>query len=423
MNRAAQLVRGAILSAALFVTVAAEAAATPPSVQAPSAAVIEASTGTVLYEKNANTARPMASTTKLMTALVALDQAPLSTRYSAVDYGGSPLETRINLRPGERMTLADLVRAMMLPSANDAAQTLAVSQAGSRAAFVKLMNERAEELGLKRTRFTNPVGLDSGNQHRTTALELAKIGVAAHENPFLQATAKRTSITLKSGDQPRTIINRNRVLGTPVSGGGKIDGLKTGHTSGAGYALVGSATSRGVTVVSVVLGGASESSRDGDTARLLKWAGGLMQRKTLAKEGQPLSTVPVKAGKQESVAIEVAEDFVRAVPSETGFSLKPEALPAELEAPVAKGTKLGYASVMVGKREVGRVPLQTATAVERQGTVAAIGDWISTHWGALIAALLIISGTLLLVTAALQRRSPRTRVPESGDPPASSPAP
>lgn len=401
------------------------AVAAAPAVQAPSAAVIEASTGTVLFAKNAKVVRPMASTTKLMTALVALDRAPLSTKYTAVAYGGSPLETRLGLRAGERMTLADLVRAMMLPSANDAALTVAVRSAGSRAAFVRLMNQRARKLGLKQTRFANPVGLDAGSAHRTTALELAQLGAAAHANPFLRATVKRTSITLKSGDRPRTIVNRNRVLGAAVSGGGTVNGMKTGRTSGAGYSLVGSATSRGVTVISVVLGGASEGSRDADTARLLKWAGGLMEERTLVREGAPVVRVPVTSGKQEDVGLVAGRTLTRAVARGAKVTLRPTALPDALEAPVQRGTQIGVARVLVNSREVERIPLRTAAAVERQGVVAAVAETVRENWlVALLAALLIVTGTLVLLTASRQRsRVPSAAPGSSSDPPAPSSAP
>lgn len=423
-RRAALAAFAAASFGAASVGAAAPAAAAPPSVTAPSAAVIETSTGTVVYAKNASEQRGMASTTKLMTALVALDEAPLSTVYTAVDYGGSPAETRLGLQGGEKITLADLVRAMMLPSANDAAQTVAVRQGGgSKTKFIAKMNAKAKQLGLQRTHFANSIGLDAPG-HKTTALELAKIGVAAHQNPFLASTVKRHSLTLKSTGQ--TIVNRNRVLGTSLPGGGAIDGMKTGHTTSAGYSLVGSATKNGVTFVSAVLGDPSEDARDADTVKLLRWASGLFSNRTLVREGQRVTSVPVIDGKAETVKAVAKQDLRRIVPKGAKVELQPTALSAGLEAPVAAGVPVGKAKVLVNGKQVDEVALVTGAAVEHQGTLATIGDAISEHWkGGLVALLLVIGGTLTLLKARTPSRNGRAerRPPLPADHPERTPAP
>lgn len=417
-----RLARSAGLTAAgltfALATPAAHAAA--PSITAPSAAVIETSTGTVVYAKNAEQQRGMASTTKLMTALVALDRKPLDTVLTASNYRASAAETRLGLRPGERMTLADLVRAMMLPSANDAAQTIAQRTGGSVSRFVTLMNARAREEGLTRTRFTNPVGLDAPT-HRTTALDLARLGVLAHDNPFLRATVKRRSISLTSGDGARTIVNRNRTLGVRLPGGGVIDGMKTGHTTQAGYALVGSATRGGVTVVSAVLGDPSEATRDADTIRLLRWASGLFQRKVLVREGDAAARVPIEHGKAEQVEVVAGQSLTRVVPRGEAVKLVPVGLPASLEAPVTAGTKVGSARVLVGGRPVATIPLVTRSGVERESLLAAVLSAIGDHWrGTLFALLLILGGTLTLRRARNasrpSHRTPRTQPGSSAEP-------
>lgn len=426
-RRAARVCRAplAVLAVSSLAAAApAVATAAPPSITAPSAAVIETSTGTVVYAKNANAPRGMASTTKLMTALVALDQAPLSTVYTAVDYGGSAAETRLGLQGGQKITLADLVRAMMLPSANDAAQTVAIRQGGgSKTKFIARMNAKADELGLKRTHFANSIGLDAPG-HKTTALELAKIGVAAHENPFLASTVKRHSLTLKSTGQ--TIANRNRVLGTNLGDGAVIDGMKTGHTTSAGYSLVGSATRNGVTVVSAVLGDPSEAARDADTVKLLRWGSSLFSKRTLVRERQRVTNVPVIDGEAEAVTAVAKAEVRRVVPRGAKVELVPTGVPAELQAPVTAGLAVGEAKVLVNGKQVDTVPLVTRVAVEHQGTLATIGDAISEHWkGGLVALLLVIGGTLTLLKARTpsrpSRASSRTNVP--ADHPERTPAP
>jgi D-alanyl-D-alanine carboxypeptidase (penicillin-binding protein 5/6) len=413
-------VRAIALAAAVAATAAPSAHAAAPSITAPSAAVIETSTGTVVYAKNADQQRGMASTTKLMTALVALDRKPLDAVLTASTYRASAAETRLGLQPGERMTLADLVRAMMLPSANDAAQTVAQRTGGSVGRFVALMNARAREEGLTRTHFANPVGLDAPS-HRTTALELARIGVLAHDNPFLRTTVKRRSITLTSGAAPRTITNRNRTVGIRLSGGGVIDGMKTGHTNKAGYALVGSATRGGVTVVSAVLGDPSEAARDADTIRLLRWASTLFQRKTLVRENAPVTKLAVEHGKVEQVELVAGQTLTRVVPRGEQVTLEPTGLPLTVEAPVAAGTKIGSARVLVGGRRVATIPLVTRTAVERESLPAAVVGAIGDHWrGTLVALLLILGGTLTLLRARRSsgpgRPTTRAQAPSQAEP-------
>jgi D-alanyl-D-alanine carboxypeptidase (penicillin-binding protein 5/6) len=391
-------------TAALGAIAAQPAAAAAPTVTAPSAAVIEASTGTVVYAKAGNVQHGMASTTKLMTALVALDTEPLSTVMTAIDYVAGAAETKINLVAGEKMTLADLVRSMMLPSANDAAATVAVRTGGTKAKFVAMMNAKAKELGLTRTHFTNPVGLDA-TTHRTTAIELAKIGVAAHNNPFIRATVKRKRITLASGDTPRTLINRNTVLGDALPGGGVIDGMKTGHTTAAGYSLVGSATRGGVTVVSTVLAEPSEDARDADTLRLLRWASQLFVKKTLVKDRQRVTTVPVLHGKLPAVTAVATGALVKVVARGAKVTLTPSSMSPGLEAPVAAGTKVGVAKVSVNGKVVDTVPLVARVAVEKESTLAAIAGGFGDHWKGILFALLLVSvGTLTLVRASRANR-------------------
>ena len=155
----------AISALLLLGAASASAAAPPPSVSAPNALVVEASTGDVAYAKAPNRRREIASATKLMTALLTLERSKPSTVYRAVRYRALPAESKINLRPGEKMTVADLMRGLLIESANDAAATLAERVAGSRPAFVKAMNVRAQQLGLKDTHYANPIGLDAPDNY------------------------------------------------------------------------------------------------------------------------------------------------------------------------------------------------------------------------------------------------------------------
>ena len=198
-----------------------------------------------------------------MTALLTLERTKPSTVYRAVRYRALPVESKINLRAGEKMTVADLLRGLLIESANDAAATLAERVSGSRPAFVQAMNVRAQQLGLKDTHYANPIGLDAPGNY-SSARDLVRLTLRLRAFEFFRRTVAREQVTLRSGDRPRTLENRNRLVRLP-----QINGVKTGHTQGAGYVLVGSGRQRGITLISVVLGAPSEAARESDTRRLL----------------------------------------------------------------------------------------------------------------------------------------------------------
>ena len=252
--------RAATLLAAAVALLAAAPAAAPaqqrPDITAPSAIVVEASTGDVVFERNADERRAIASTTKLMTALLAVETAPLDDVLTVAPYDAGAAESLAGLREGERITVRDLVRGLMLASGNDAAVTLAVGVSGSVDAFVRDMNARARELGLRDTTFTNPVGLDEG-RNRSSPRDLARLARVLRRNEFLRRTADLERATIRSGERRLTVVNRN----TLVRRVDWVDGFKTGRTNQAGYVLVGSATRRGVTVVSAVMGAPTEAAR------------------------------------------------------------------------------------------------------------------------------------------------------------------
>jgi D-alanyl-D-alanine carboxypeptidase (penicillin-binding protein 5/6) len=266
MRRALMLLLVGVLLAVVPAPAAAELSP-PPSLSAPSAAVFETSTGRPVFGRAAGQRRLIASTTKMMTALLTVSSVRLDRVCTAPPYAAGPLETQIGLRAGERMRVRDLLRAVLLPSANDAAATLAVCVAGSRAAFVARMNARAHRLGLDHTHFSTPIGLDDAGNY-STAADLARLAIAARDDAFLRQTMDLRSAVLGSGDHTRTVVNRN----TLVQQVPWVDGVKTGHTYAAGYILVASGTRAGTTFVATVLGDPSEGARNADALALLKWA-------------------------------------------------------------------------------------------------------------------------------------------------------
>jgi D-alanyl-D-alanine carboxypeptidase len=221
-----------------------------PDISAKSAVVIDADTGKILYEKDAHTRRGMASTTKIMTALVALEHVSPDMLVT-VDPRACGVEgSSVYLFANEQITMETLLYALMLQSANDAAEAIAYAVAGSIEGFADLMNQKADALGLTATHFDNPHGLD-GDTHYTTAYELALIAAHAMENTLFAeiASTVKKEIPLHNGEASRLLINHNRLLREYDD----IIGVKTGYTKKCGRTLVSAAQRDGVRLICVTL--------------------------------------------------------------------------------------------------------------------------------------------------------------------------
>jgi D-alanyl-D-alanine carboxypeptidase (penicillin-binding protein 5/6) len=382
--------------AALAVLVAAPAAhaqtaARAPSVGAPSAIVVDARTGELLYGKREQDERAIASTTKLMTALVTLERTDPGDVFAMPPYPVGAGESKLGLRTGERMRVRDLMRAMMLPSANDAAYDLAVNVGGSKSAFVRLMNAHARRLGLSETHYSTPVGLDDSRNY-SSARDLARLASLLLRDKAFARIVDMPAARLKSGSHPRTVVNRNDLVRRfPF-----VNGVKTGHTARAGYVLVGSASGRGAEVVSVVLGTPSEAARDSDSIALLRW--GLTQyRRALAVVARrTYARVGVKFHDGEKVDLVAARSFALTVRRGTRFTRRVDA-PAEVEGPISKGQRVGTLRVLYRGKVVRSVPLVTASPVEGAGFLRKAASSLGGPLPALaLLALLGAAGWLLL---------------------------
>ncbi len=351
----------ALAALAIAPGTAARAASAGPHISATAAIVIDARDGHVLYRLRATDQRAIASATKLMTALVAIEELPLERRVRAVLYAPAAAESRIDLRPGERMAVADLMRALLLESANDAAQTLAVRAAGSEAAFVAQMNDRARALGLRETRFANPIGLDAPGNH-SSAKDLARIARAVLANDFLAATVDMPRARLTTGARTRVIANRNRLVARVPY----IDGVKTGHTQTAGYVLVGAATRKGAQLVSVVLGAPSDAARDADTLGLLRHGFSRYRRVPAVRRGATLARAQVAHfGDREARLVAARRVSVTARRGQRVRTVV-EA-PAEVTGPLPEGARVGTVRVYRSGRLVRTVALVSATTVPEAG--------------------------------------------------------
>jgi D-alanyl-D-alanine carboxypeptidase (penicillin-binding protein 5/6) len=398
--------RRALLAAvAALLTLAPAAVAQTPAgphlAGAKAAIVMEASTGDVLFARNPRDRRAIASTTKLMTVLVALQRTDLDDVFSAADYRALPIESQIGLRAGERMSVRDLLRAALLPSANDAAATLAVGTMGSTAAFVREMNRDAGLLGLRDTHFANPIGLDDPGNY-SSARDLATLAIRLRRYEFFRRTVDLPRATLRSGARIRTVLNRN----TLVRRVNAVDGVKTGRTDRAGYVLVGSATRDGVTVVSVVLGEPSERARDSDSLALLRYGLGSYDAVTPVPEGRVLGRVGLRYRRGESVEVIAGGTVRHVLRRDVRTSVNVVGLPGEVDGPLPRGSRLGTAIVRAGSEVLARVPVVTARPVAEASVATRLDDLVRRP-ETIIALVLLLACSLPLLL--LRRRVLRDR--------------
>ena len=377
-------------------------ASSPPELTAPSAIAVEISTGDVAFERRPDERRSIASVTKLMTALLTLEERKLSDRVRAARYRAAAVESKAGLRAGEVLTVSDMLRALLLASANDAAASLAEEVGGSRRAFVRRMNRRARALGLRSTRFADPIGLDPGN--RSSARDLVGLTLQLRRFPFFQRTVDRTAARLESGDRPRTLANRNTLLGAQPW----VNGVKTGHTARAGYVLVGSASRRGVTIVTVVLGTPSEAARNADTLALLRYGLSRYSRRLAVRRGTVLERAPIRYRRGAELDLVAARTVRRVVRRGQKPRVRVVSAAREIEGPIRKGQRLGTAEVLVGRARVGTVALVAASAVPAATAVQRTKDVATRPLGFALAVVLIGASVSLLVRRrTLSNRRPR----------------
>jgi D-alanyl-D-alanine carboxypeptidase (penicillin-binding protein 5/6) len=381
------------------------APAAPPAVHAPAAILVEPATGDVVFQRQAARERPVASTTKLMTALITLEHTKLSRVMMTVRYHGAPAESVIGLRAGERMTVADLLRGLLLASANDAAATLAARVGGSQRAFVALMNSRARQLGLRHTHYANAIGLDDPGNY-SSAEDLVKLTLILRRNAFFREVTNLPRATLKSGAHPRTILNRNLLVRSVP----EVNGVKTGHTSTAGYILVASASKADVTVISVVLDEATEGARDADSLALLRYGLGRYHRVAPVRKGQGFASVKL-AHRDQRAQLVAAGTVVRTARRDERIYTRTIDVPSELDGPLPAGTRVGTIEVRWRRHTVARVPLITRTAIS-QASIWQRGDDLlgRTLTVVLLCALALASLQLVL----LRRRALRRRRRQAG---------
>lgn len=373
-------------------------AAKAPAITAPAAILIEPDTQDVAYARDAHGRRPIASTTKLMTALLALERGQLDAKLAVVPYPATDVESTAGLQPGERLSLRDLLRAMLLASANEAAQTVAVGIGGSVPAFVASMNSRAAALGLTQTHYATPVGLDVAGNY-SSAFDLARLAAIDLGNSFLAQTVNEPSARLTTGARPRVVINRNDLVGRYNF----VDGVKTGHTSRAGYVLVGAARRAGVHLISVVLGDPSLATRDADTLALLRYGLARYHDQTILRRGAPVSHASARYGGGD-VTLVAGSAVHRVTAGAERPTVTVVGAPAWLSGPLAAGARVGTVVVAEHGRRVAEAPLVTARALARPTVRQRLRSYFSSG---VVLALLVVLVACSLLLVVLQRRAVR----------------
>jgi D-alanyl-D-alanine carboxypeptidase (penicillin-binding protein 5/6) len=401
--------RGALLLAALAcLLLPAGAMAAPkqpqaheqpgPLLAARSWGVVDARTGDVLTSHAGNTELPIASTTKLMTAYVAMAEMPLGKIVRAQPYQPEYGESLMGLRAGEPISVRDLLYGLILRSGNDAAHTLAIAAAGSEQRFVAEMNRYAAALGLSHTHYANPIGLDEKGNY-SSALDLMTLTRRLLAKPAFAKIADSRSAVLRSVHPQRRIATINELLLMAPW----VTGAKTGHTFGALYVLVGSGRRDGVSLISAVVGTWTDEERFDDSLALLEWGFSQYRRRLPIRRGQDFADpeirysggeLPLRAERSLEVGLRRGQQLELRVSA-----------PDEVQGPIQRGARLGRAVVLVDARRFGSVGLRAGRAVPKASLFDRARATVADNSIPIAIAAFVILMTAVMLLRRLARRN------------------
>lgn len=341
-----------------------------PDIQATAAYLADPETGMVLYQKNADEKRYPASTTKIMTALIVLENANLDDMVTSTEEDFATIEpgsSNAGIKVGETMSVHDLLYCLMLPSANEAATILARHVAGSLDAFVQMMNERAAQIGCENTHFANCNGLHNPD-HYTTAHDLYRIAAEAMKNETFAEIANTAQKTIQATNlQPERKVYTTNYLTLRKSDPtyySYCKGIKTGHTSQAGYCLVAAAEKKGGMLLSVVMGCEQPTGQlaksFSETKRLFEWGFSNFVTKELVAKDESIQEIPVRLSTEaDSVVVKTADSLSAIVPKDLEIEQldKQLELPEDQCAPITEGQVLGKMTVSYDGTTYGTVDL------------------------------------------------------------------
>lgn len=328
----------------------------PPKLAARSWVLVEARTGEVLASNSVDVALPMASTTKLMTAYLAIRRLDPGRLVRVGYYPADPVESLMGLETGQRVSVRDLLHGLIMLSGNDSAVALARAVSGTVPRFVELMNRTAARLGLDSTGYRNPIGLDAPG-HLSTASDLAKLSLILMRMPRFRELAREREAILTSYRPPLEIETTNDFLLSYRW----ANGIKTGATIRAGYLLASAGSRKGVELIGVVMGAKSELARDVESARLLEWGFDLYRERVPLSRGEVAVGVPVRLRGEELGLVSRSNIRVgvrKGQALEVGYEI-----PDEVEGPIRRGARVGRAVIVVNGERIRSVPLLASSGV------------------------------------------------------------
>jgi serine-type D-Ala-D-Ala carboxypeptidase (penicillin-binding protein 5/6) len=365
-------------------------------IEAKAWAVIDARTGEMLLSQAARERLPIASATKLMTAYVAMKELPLERIVRAAPYDAEFGESLLETRPGERISVRDLLYGLILLSGNDAAHTLAVRAAGSTERFVREMNRSAAALGLPDSHYANPVGLDQKGNY-SSARDLLTLSRRLLQMPAFARISDTESVLLRSTQPPRRIETINELLRMEPW----VTGVKTGHTWGAGYILVGSGRRDGVELISVAIAAPTDETRYSDNLALLEYGFSQYEERHPIRRGEEFADpairysggeLPLRAGRAVAVGVRRGQEL----------SVRVRA-PSEVEGPVRRGAVLGRATIYVDGLRAGAVELRAGRSIPAASGFDRVRDFLGDN----LLAVALAACVILMVGALLYRRLSR----------------
>ncbi|MFL5953596.1 MAG: D-alanyl-D-alanine carboxypeptidase family protein [Gaiellaceae bacterium] len=357
------MTRALLVALAIVCCVTAPAIASPSPVHARAYVVQDARTGDVLASYRAHAHLPIASITKLMTVLVALQHHELTDVVTADPRAAVVGESTIELRAGERITVHDLVEGALVQSANDAAAALALSVSPDFPSFARLMNARARALGLRDTRFVRPDGLDVPDQY-SSAADVTKLARIAMHNSFVRETVRQGTATISGG---RTLHTWDDLLSILP----QTFGVKTGHTAQAGWCQVAAARGRGATIYATLLGAPSRDVRNDDLESLLVWGLAQFRVVPLVQAGRAYASAELPYGR-DPLELVAARPLVGTARIDHPLTEKVVA-PAAIGLPVSQGAVLGRVQVWDGARLIASRDLVASRTVNKPSAVRRLG--------------------------------------------------
>ncbi len=393
-----------------------------PEIKSEAAILMDARSGDILFEKNIDQPLHPASLTKILTAIIVLEQLEvdqvITVDAQAAQVGGATM----NLKAGEQVSVEQLLHGMLICSANDAAAALALEISGSIEEFSLLMNEKALELGAENTHFVSPNGLTDNPAHQTTAKDMVLITRAAMEYDIFADIVKKESYEMGPTNlsEARVCESTNKLLydeKTKVEVNGKkrsvkykhAIGVKTGTTDLAGYCLAAAATKEETTLIAICLKAEEDEQRYQDSLRLLEYGFNNFHSVNIMEEGESCGQIKVKYGHQTKANTAVSTDIIVTLPREglETVTEKKIILDDKVEAPVKKGTKVGVVEVYEGDEKIRTVDVVLDETVEKGGPWARF--YISDLMAQVIAIALGLLLALFLTIKAVKARNRRKR--------------